>query len=259
MAFPDLGWLAGSESASAETVLLVAALVSGVVRGFTGFGFAMVFVPLATFVVAPPVAVGLVWALDAPYALPLAAGSLRRAQWGEVVPLLIGATALLPLGAWLLTHLEPRLTRWIVAVVVLAAVAALASGWRYRTRPSRALSLGVGGLSGLSGGVAGLSGLPLAIFWLGSQHNDAAQTRHNLMAYFGLSTVIMGIIFAWQGVVTLPVLAQALLLILPYGAGIWIGARGFRRASDPLFRAVAYAVIAAAAVLAMPVFDGWLR
>src|SRR3954465_14977376 len=155
MAFPDLGWLAGSESASAETVLLVAALVSGVVRGFTGFGFAMGFVALATFVVAPPVAVGLVWALDAPYALPLAAGSLRRAQWGEVVPLLIGATALLPLGAWLLTHLERRLTRWTAAGVVLAAVAALASGARYRTRPSRALSLGVGGLSGLSGGVAG--------------------------------------------------------------------------------------------------------
>jgi uncharacterized protein len=259
MGFPDLGALPGTESASAEAVLLFAALVAGLVRGFTGFGSAMVFVPLAVLVVSPAAAVGLVWALDAPYALPLAAGSLRRAEWREVVPLLIGATALLPAGAWLLTHLDPRLTRWIVAVVVLAAVAALASGWRYRTRPSRALSLGVGGISGLSGGVAGLSGLPLAIFWLGSQRNDAAQTRHNLMAYFGLSTIVMGFVFAWQGVLTLPVVGQALLLILPYGAGIWIGAHGFRRASEPLFRAIAYIVIAAAAVLAMPLFDGWLR
>jgi uncharacterized protein len=258
MTFPNLGWLFGTDTASGEAVLLMAALLGGLLRGFTGFGFAMAFVPLAALVVAPAAAIGLVWTIDAPFALPLAAGSLRRAEWREVGPLLVGATALLPLGTWLLTHLDPRLTRWIIAALVLAAVAALGSGWRYRTRPSRALSLGVGGISGLAGGLAGLSGLPLAIFWLGSQRNDAAQTRHNLMAYFGLSTIVMGIVFAWEGVLTLTVVGQALLLIPPYGAGIWIGAHGFRRASDPVFRAIAYAVIAAAAVLAMPVFDGWL-
>lgn len=259
MAVPTLGPIFGTEDTVAQVVLLLAALLAGLVRGFTGFGFAMIFVPLATLAVPPPVAVGLIWTLDTPYALPLAAGSMRRAEWREVVPLLIGATLLLPLGTWLLTRLDPVLTRWIVALVVLSSVTALASGWRYRTRPGRLLSLGVGGASGLAGGLAGLNGLPLAVFWLGSQRNDAAQTRHNLMAYFGLSALIMGAVFAWQGILTAAVLVQGLVLLVPYGAGIALGTRGFREASDPTFRKVAYGVIAAAAVLAMPIFDGWVR
>ena len=38
--------------------LFVATLVGGLVRGFTGFGFAMVFVPVAAAAVGPAAAVG---------------------------------------------------------------------------------------------------------------------------------------------------------------------------------------------------------
>ena len=259
MTFPDLLHLLGMTNVVQFATLMTAALLGGLVRGFTGFGFAMVFVPLASVVVGPVDAVGLVWAIDAPFALPLAARVTRKAQWSQVLPLLLGSTALLPVGVWLLTHLDPVLMRWIIALLILTAVAVLASGWRYHGQPSTTLSLGVGGLSGLAGGLASVGGIPLAIFWLSSQRNDTLQMRHNLVTYFAVSTIISGVVLGWKGVVTFAVIRQALVLMIPYGLGLAVGTRGFHRASEITFRRVAYAIIAAAAALALPALDPWLR
>jgi hypothetical protein len=73
MTIPALLELLGMSDVPRFATLMIAALLGGLVRGFTGFGFAMVFVPLASVVVGPVGAVGLVWAIDAPFALPLAA------------------------------------------------------------------------------------------------------------------------------------------------------------------------------------------
>lgn len=240
-------------------LLIGAALLGGLVRGFSGFGFAMVFVPLAMLAVGPAAAVGIVWTIDLPYALPLAVRAARQAAWREVLLLLAGATALLPAGAWLLTRLDPLVTRWLIASAVLGALAALVSGWRYAGRPGAALSLGVGGLSGLASGLAGLSGMPLAVFWLGSQGNDSAQIRANLMAYFGVAAIVSGIVFAVAGVLTAALVMQALFLVVPYGIGVWAGSWAFGKASETVFRRIAYLIIAASAVLALPALDPWLR
>ena len=149
----DFAHFLGIADASRLATLVLAATLGGLVRGFTGFGFAMVFVPLATVVVGPVAAVGLVWAIDAPFALPLATRVWREAQWSEVAPLLTGATALLPVGVWLLTRLDPLVMRWIIALLILSAVAILASGWRYHGQPGTGLSLGVGALRALPVGL----------------------------------------------------------------------------------------------------------
>ncbi len=259
MTLSDLAHLLGMADIRQLATLMLAATLGGLVRGFTGFGFAMVFVPLATVVVGPVAAVGLVWAIDAPFALPLAVRVSRKAQWSEVLPLLIGATALLPIGVWLLTRLDPLLLRWLIALLILCAVAVLASGWRYHGQPGTGLSLGVGGLSGLAGGLASVGGIPLAIFWLSSHRNEPLQMRHNLITYFALSTIIAGAVLSWNGVVNWEVIRQALVLMIPYGLGLLVGTRGFHRASEITFRRGAYAIIAVSATLALPALDPWLR
>lgn len=242
-----------------SAVLCGAALVGGLVRGFTGFGFAMVFVPLAALVAGPVMAVGLVFALDAPFAIPLAAWSVRKARWREILPLLAGSTLCLPIGIALLTRLDPTTVRWAIAFLILAGVTGLACGWRYVAPPSLPRSFATGGLSGIANGLAGIGGMPLALFWLAGQHNDAAQTRHNLLAYFAANTVISLAVVAWSGVLSLAVLQGAVLLLIPYGLGILLGTRGFHLASELTFRQVAYGIIAVAAVFALPVADRWLR
>lgn len=251
--------LPGVADPAAAILLLIAAFAGGVVRGFTGFGFAMVFVPVASMAVGPAPAVALIWLIDAPFAFPLAVRSFPRATWREVLPLLVGSVAAMPLGVFLLTQLDRNVARWLIALSISAALAALISGWRYKTEPSRHLSLSVGAMSGLYSGLAQLGGMPLAIFWLGSQINNALRTRDNLQVFFALTTLISGAIFAWSGVLKFDYVWTAVPLIVAYGVGLAIGVKSFHLASEQTFRRVAYSVIGVSVALALPLFDQWLK
>lgn len=247
--FPNL-------TASGIATLLGATLLGGLVRGFTGFGFAMVFMPLASLVLGPVAALGLIWVIDAPFAFPIAAHAAKRAEWREVLPLLVAASLSLPAGIALLTWLDPLTMRWLLAGLVLGAVALLGSGWRYHGRPGIPLSLGVGTLSGLCNGLASIGGMPLAVFWLGAQRNDRHKTRANMQTYFGLSTSISGTVLFLKGIITLASLLMALPLFAVYGVGLWIGTHGFRLASEETFRRIAYGVIFLSALVSLPLWDG---
>jgi uncharacterized membrane protein YfcA len=240
-------------------MLVAAALIGGAVRGFTGFGFAMVFVPIATIAVGPSQAAALIWLIDIPFAWPLAAASFRQVDWRGIFPLVAGAALTAPLGVWLLVHADPATARWIVAIVILAATAALATGWRWRGRAGVGLSLGVGGLSGAASGLAQLGGMPLAIFWLSSQQGDPRQTRHNMNGFFALLPLVTGFLYWRQGFLTMEAFWMALPLCLPYGLAMLLGARLFVLAPAHVFRGVAYVVIALAALVALPALDPLFR
>jgi len=242
-------------SADGIAVLLAATLLGGLVRGFTGFGFAMVFMPLASVVLGPVAALGLIWFIDLPFALPIAARSARTAEWREILPLLLTATLALPAGIWLLIWLDRETMRWVLASLVLIAVALMASGWRYHGRPTVPLSLGVGALSGLFNGMASIGGMPLAVFWLGAQRNDRHKTRANLQAFFGVSTLISGAVLWWKGILTGGALLMAVPLFAVYGIGLWAGTHGFRLASEETFRRGAYLVIFLSALISLPLWD----
>lgn len=245
----------GLADQQAAVLLVLATILGGLVRGFTGFGFAMVFMPIASMAVGPVRAIGLIWAVDAVFAFPIAAKSFARADWHEVLPLLFAASLAIPVGIMLLTSIDPYVMRWLLAGLVLLVLAILASGWRYHGRAGLPLSLGVGSISGLFSGMASLGGMPLAVFWLGAQHNNARQTRDNLQTYFALSTLISGGILWYKGLLTLPILWQALPLLLPYGLGLLIGMRGFHIASEATFRRIAYIVILMSALVSLPLWD----
>jgi uncharacterized protein len=253
--FADAASFFGYPSAGVFAALLLAAVLGGVVRGFTGFGFAMVFVPIATVALGPTKAVALIWLIDIPFAWPLAAASFRRVAWREVFPLLAGASVAAPFGVWLLVNSDPATARWIVALSILAATLALVMGWRYAGTPGLPLSLGVGGMSGTASGLAQLGGMPVAIFWLAAQRNDARQTKDNLNGYFAILPAITGLLYWWKGLLTPAMLWMAVPLLVPYGLAMLAGARAFTVASERTFRRLAYAVIAGAALVALPLLD----
>jgi len=234
-------------------VALVAAL-AGLVRGFSGFGAALIFVPLGGMVYDAKTAVLLLWIVDGCGALPFLPPHLRRARWHEVVPLVIGSTIAMPAGVWILTHGDPYWLRWAVSGVVLLSTLALASGWRYHRAASLGMTISVGGAAGLSSGAVGIGGPPLVLFWLGGQAN-AAQARSNIFAYFAVTTLTAMAAYLWQGILTPAIVLLGLALVPIYVAALFAGDRVFRHSGETGFRRMAFWLCGLAAILGMPVWN----
>jgi len=234
--------------------LAAAAALAGLVRGFSGFGAAMVFIPLAGVVVRPEVAVPLLFIADNLATLHITLPSFRRCCWAEILPLTAGATLTLPLGVALLVSVDPEAMRWAISLSILLAVAVLASGWRLQRALPLAGTAAVGGLAGLAGGAAALYGPPLILFWLGGR-SGAAQVRDNIYAIFGLLSVVAGITQWLNGLLTPAVLREALILLPVYVVATLAGARLFRRSSDGLYRQLALGFCALAAFAALPLWE----
>ncbi len=82
--------------------LLASALLAGLARGFSGFGAALVFVPLASAAVGPRLAAPLLLVIDGVASLWLLPGAWRLADRREASTMALGAWVGAPRGAWLL-------------------------------------------------------------------------------------------------------------------------------------------------------------
>jgi hypothetical protein len=231
----------------------LAALVAGLVRGFSGFGAAMVFIPVAAVLYTPQTAVVFLYIADGIVTLPLVVAALRHCDWREVAPLAAGATLAYPVGVKLLLAIDPEPMRWIISLLVLGLVAALASGWRYRTKPGLAGTVAVGGVAGLAGGTTGIAGPPIVLFWLAGQ-GLAPVVRANIMVFFAITTVVGGVLYLWSGLFTAPRVAGAVSLLPVYGLAIWLGARAFGLASETAYRRLALTLCAAAGLIGLPLW-----
>jgi uncharacterized membrane protein YfcA len=234
------------------------ALVAGVTRGFSGFGGALIFVPLVSAAFGPEVAVPVLLIIDSVMTAPITIRAFRECTWREVAPLAASAIIAVPFGVYLLNHVDPVLLRWAVAVLALGLLALLMSGWRHSGRPTLPATIGVGLVAGVFGGAAQMSGPAVVAYWLGGGHS-AAQVRANLFGFFALATLASGTAYAWTGLFTLEVGRLSLILGPLYAIGLFAGAWAFRGASDAHYRKAAYTVIALAALASLPLFDGLLR
>jgi uncharacterized membrane protein YfcA len=255
---PDLSSIAAVVSDRRFVSALAAAVLSGVARGFAGFGSALIYIPLISAIYGPRTAAPTLVLLDLVCSLPFALGLVRVCNWREVAPMTIFATLAVPFGVMSLILVDPAILRWLIALSVLTLLAALVTGWRYHGRPNLAVTIGVALLSGLGAGAAQLSGPPVIIYWLGGQ-NTAAVVRANLLVFFMLISVVVVAVYLKQGLFTAETIALFGLLGAPFIVAMAAGAWGFRGASDGAYRRVAYVIMAAAALLSMPLFDRWLR
>jgi uncharacterized membrane protein YfcA len=231
------------------------ALLAGLVRGFTGFGSALIYVPLIAAIYEPRVAAATILLIDTTCSLPWTMMAAPQANWRELWPVSLAATLTIPLGVALLVYVDPLILRWLICALVAVALAALISGWRYHGRPTLLASLATGAASGIGGGSVQIAAPPLLLFWLGGQ-NAAATIRANIMVCLQISGLVSILAYSLTGVFTLGILTLSLLVGVPFLAAIGVGARWFRGSSDTRYRRIAYVIIGIAALVSLPIFDG---
>ena len=242
------------EPATVLALLACVGFVAGMARGFSGFGAALIFIPVASAAVGPRLAAPVLLVIDSIGALPMLPWAWRRAEHGAVLLLSLGALLIIPLGTMALAGLEPVTLRWGISGTILLLLMLLVSGWRYAGRPHWATTLVVGGVSGFLNGAAQIGGPPVVAYLLGRANATAQDLRANIVLYFAYATVGSTIAFIVAGLFSTRVAILSLAAGPAYLAGILLGMRIFGLASPQTFRRVCYGLIALAALLGLPVF-----
>src|SRR5436305_1252758 len=109
----------------------------------------------------------------------------------------------------------------------------------------------------VSGTARGFSGFGSALIFmpLASSIADPRLVAALLLIIDFFSTVS----YATAGLITMDAIKFAFVVGPVYGIGVWFGASLFGRASETVFRAICYALIAAAVIFGLPALDGVLR
>ena len=227
------------------------ATLAGLVRGFSGFGSALIYMPLISAIYSPAVAAPTILLIDTLCGLPFAIHAWPQANRREVLPVAVGGVVGVPLGVLALVYVSPLSLRWFIAGLVLIAVAVLAAGWRYHGKPTVPAALGVGALSGFGAGAVQIGAPPLLVFWLGGK-NSAATVRANIMVYFILQGTLSMLLYLYSGLFDAQTTVLSLMFGVPFALAMFAGAYWFHG----LYRRVAYLIIGFAGLASLPLFDG---
>lgn len=241
LALPGAWWLAAT------------LVVAGIVRGFTGFGSALVFVPVAG-IFLPPVHViaiiALVEVASIAALVPRAWGQANRAQVGLLA---LAALPAVPLGLMVMTALDPVAVRWIVAGFAGTTLVALVSGWFFDRKVGVPLTLAIGAAAGLLGGMTGLTGPIVVLFYLAGR-SAAQSVRANTIIFLAALDVVVVASLLLRGLSDMSIFWLAGLLAVPYFAAMMIGQALFDPAHERLYRRAALTVIALAVMSGLPIW-----
>ena len=253
-----LGLIPTDVSINAAIAICAIAFVSATARGFSGFGSALIFMPLASSMAGPRLVAALLLIIDFIAAAPLVPNAWKHADRKATAVMVSGALIGVPIGTYSLSRLDPVTTRWIISAFVFALLMLLLSGWRYRGKDYAVISIGIGGVSGFCSGLAQTGGPPIVGYWLGRPIASVI-ARANILLFFAASDFFSAVSYALTGLITADAMRFSLLVGPVYGIGVWLGAQLFGRASESLFRSICYALIAMAVIAGLPALDGVLR
>ncbi|MBT56501.1 MAG: hypothetical protein CMF72_24275 [Mameliella sp.] len=233
--------------------LIAAAFLGGLVRGFSGFGTAMVFLPVAAPILGPFGAILALTIMDLFGPLPNLRQAWASVEKSDLWRLLSGCALALPVGLWILTRVEPEVFRYAVSFVSLGMVAVLLLGLRYRGTVRRGMVAGIGAAAGLLGGVAGIPG-PVVILFYMSRPLPVAVIRATILLFLVFFDILIVGYMTGMGRVTVSGAALGLVLAVPNVLGNVLGGYLFQPEQERLYRAAAYALIVLAALSGLPVW-----
>lgn len=234
-------------------LVIVASLAAGLVRGFSGFGSGLVFLPIVSSVLTPPQAVAVLVLMDLIGPLGNLPGALRTGSPKEVSRLFAGLLIGLPIGMIALFWMSPEPFRWVVSIVALLTVGALVAGWRWTGRRDGKITTLVGGLAGLLGGATGVPAPPVVLYYMSSLL-PVAMIRANMTMFMIAIDLVMGSILLIAGKVPAHLALLGLLLVVPFSLANAVGSALFRPERAGSYKALSWTMIALSALAGLPIW-----
>jgi len=137
--FPNSETFAAALAEPRIFAAVAVAALAGLTRGFSGFGGAMIYMPLIATIYDPRIAAVTILLVDLVSATPFAIPEVRRCTWREVTPLSLAMAVGLPIGLWLIAHMEGGIG---ITVPILAASLVYLDVFDFGEHPGQWIYLG---------------------------------------------------------------------------------------------------------------------
>jgi uncharacterized membrane protein YfcA len=231
---------------------LTAAVIAGAVgiaflaagtQSLTGFGFALVMVPLLSLFWDVKLAVMTSTLVGSVSLVPLVVEVRRWLDLSKAFPLAMGGLVGVPLGLAIFTRIDADLLKVCVASLVIVASVLLYFAPRFRVGgPPLVGSVIAGTLSGILRASTSMGGPPLVLYVLGRE-TEVEAFRSTILAVFLFNSVltVIGLIIAHQ--IGGDVLTATGVALPAVAAGLMAGAWLRSRVRQGLFRTVVLAVL----------------
>lgn len=224
---------------TASLVVLAGALAGGFASGLAGFGTGLVALGIWLHAVQPVEAATLVAVCSVFAQLQTLPSVWHTIELRRVAPMIVAGLIGVPVGAWLVTRIDPELFRlWIgIFLVAFSGLMLLLPARPLLAGGGRGAESAVGLVGGVMGGLAGLSGPP-PILWAalkgwGKPERRAVFQAFNLTI---LAATLAAHLTAGTATVTL---GWHVLTALPGTMiGAWLGLWAYRRLSDVGFHRI---------------------
>lgn len=234
----------------ALAIIAVGAIAGGFLRGFVGFGGAMIVVLTVSLTNGPQTAVAVSCLSGLPVMLQLLPTAIRKSERAFVLPFGLATFLAAPAGALVLAALNPAIMKLAIAAMVLGMTYLLFCGWRTERAGNPIYLASAGAAAGFIQGMAGVGGPPAVAVAL-SRPGAADQQRANVIGSItglNLCTIIPLYLY---GLFTPTVILLSVMIFPIYSCAAWLGARFFGGKGAAHYRNAALAALAATSLITL--------
>ncbi len=223
------------------------------VLGLSGFGSALIMVPLLAWHQPLAVVVPLVLTLDLPMSAWTTWLNRQSARWDELWRLLPGMLLGMALGVWLASHSHSRWPLVVLGVYVMVIGVRALHRTLSPARPQPMLSARWATLYGL--GVGLVEGLfatagPVVAAWLTRRFDDTAQLRASIPMVMTVAALMAMVGMGVEGRYDDgQILRQASTLLLPGLLAVWLGHRLSHRVPEARMRLLIHILLVASGAM----------
>jgi uncharacterized membrane protein YfcA len=231
------------------SLVAIAALVGGFVRGFSGFGGPAVMILALVPFFAPVSILSKVMVIDLISNFKLLPSSFRQIHRASAIPVLVGTALGGPFGFYILNTIDPQVMKRVIAAIAGSLTVLLIIGMKLHRMPPFWVHAGLGIFAGVVLGATNIA-FAAALYFLALPF-VAAQGRANMIlwGFFTSATLIVAHIavgnLTWDGI------WRSALLGPVYLAGAWMGALVFAKTSERNFRRLVLWFLLALSIVAL--------
>ncbi|MDA9557575.1 sulfite exporter TauE/SafE family protein [Vibrio sp.] len=211
--------------------------LGGIVRGFAGFGFTLIVLPLAALILPVTSLVPAIVLLEFCGNTQILLKVKKSVDWSWVKAIFLPCLLFTPFGVWLLTILDQQTITLVICIFVFCSAIGIHLGYTYKKEPTFLQNTLAGGVAGIMNGAASMSGPPTVIHAMADSRNIVVK-RASMIGFFVPANIVSIIMMSFAGIFNTHTMMLALLAYPLSYCGNKIGISIFDRSGGANFKLI---------------------